>query len=147
AGGNASAAVDLLVDAARLPFGAEVKRALRHRAARIASEQLHDNAVAIEMYRSVLSQAPDDAEAIQRLAALYEAEDRVAEKLALRRIELQVEREPARRLELRLEIAGLVGEIERRGGRLEALEANLEEAPGHGPSIEAIYALLSAKGE
>ncbi len=35
-----------------------------------------------------------------------------------------------------------MGELERRGGRVEALEANLEEQPGHEPSIEAIIEVL-----
>lgn len=146
AAGHPSAAVDLLVDGSRLPFDGETRRAMRHRAAEIAADKLGDRAVAIEMYRSVLSQAPDDTVAMHKLAALYDAEGRVAEKLSLRSIQLGSEKEAAQRLALRLEIAHLVGEIERRGGRMEALHANLEEEPGHGPSIEALYNLLSANG-
>src|SRR5690606_20919937 len=47
-----------------------------------------------------------------------------------------------RKLELRLGIAHLVGEIERRGGRVEALKENLEERPGHPQSVDAIVAVL-----
>ncbi|MGH2898930.1 MAG: tetratricopeptide repeat protein, partial [Solirubrobacteraceae bacterium] len=51
-----------------------------------------------------------------------------------------------RRLALRLELARLVGIVEERGGRLDALKANLEESPGHDASIEAVAELLASKG-
>lgn len=147
AAASASAAVDLLVDSSRLPFGEQTRRAMRHRAAEIASTELGDNTIAIEMYRSVLSQAPDDVEAMDKLAELYQGEGRVAEKLALRRHQLTLATTAEDRLGLRLEIANLVGEIEERGGRREALMANLDDQPGHAPSIDAVYALLDRKGE
>jgi len=48
---------------------------------------------------------------------------------------------------LRLELAKLVGIVEERGGRLDALKANLEDRPGHEASIEAVSELLSSKGQ
>lgn len=145
--GRPAAAVDLLIDSARLPFDADTGRGMRLRAAAIAANELGDNQVAIQMYQAVLQQKHDDLETIDKLAALYEAEGRVAEKLSLRQHQLTLEGDPERRIELRLEVARLVGHIETHGGRLEALQANLDDHPGHGPSIDALQELLHAKGE
>lgn len=142
-----AAAVDLLIDSARLPFSDDTSRAMRLRAAAIAAGDLRDNGMAIQMYQAVLAQSADDMEIIEKLAELYEIEGRVAEKLALRKHQLTLEAQPERRIELRLEVARLVGHIETHGGRLDALQANLDDRPGHGPSIDALYELLDGKGQ
>lgn len=144
--GNPSIAVDLLVDSSRLPFDQATKMAMRHQAARIAADVMRDNEVAIQLYQSILTQDSRDIEAMDRLGALYAAADRIAENLSLRKLQLGVESDPERRLELRLEIAHLVGEVQRRGGRNEALRANLDERPGHLPSVNALTELLVADG-
>ncbi len=145
--GKSSTAVDLLVDTSRLPFDDETKRAMRYRAAAIAAEA-GDRSGAIEMYRSVLAQAPDDSETADKLAELYEAENRYAEMLTLRQSEMaRVADGDERKLDLRLEVSRLVGEVERIGGRLDALRANLAEVPGHAASIEALCSYLGDKGQ
>jgi tetratricopeptide (TPR) repeat protein len=150
-GGRARAAVDTLVEAARLPFDAPTRRDMRLRAAQLATVELADNAAAIDMYRSVLAHSPSDLEVIDRLAHLLGLEDRVPELLTLRQIQLGLESAQPdsvdKKLALRLELARLVGIIEERGGRLDALKANLEDRPGHEPSIEAVADLLTAKGQ
>jgi lipopolysaccharide biosynthesis regulator YciM len=149
-GGRARAAVDTLVEAARLPFDHNTRRDMRLRAAQLATVELGDNAAAIDMYRSVLAQSPNDLEVIERLAHLLALEDRVPELLTLRQIQLGLESAPdsgERKLVLRLELARLVGIVEERGGRLDALKANLEDRPGHEPSIEAVSELLASKGQ
>jgi tetratricopeptide (TPR) repeat protein len=143
---EANAALDLLVDASRLPFDAETRLALRHRAAGVAEEVLKDEAGAIEMYRGILGQKPDDTEAIDRLAELYRKQDRTAELLALRRHELSLPLEPDRRLALRLQLVSLIDDIDRRGGRLELLRANLSDSAGHQASIDSISELLGNAG-
>jgi tetratricopeptide (TPR) repeat protein len=146
-GGRARAAVDTLIEAARLPFDQATRREMRLRAAQLATTELGDNAAAIDMYRSVLASQPGDIEVIERLAHLLAIEDRVPELLTLRQIQLGLETDTERKLDLRLELARLVGIVEERGGRLDALRANLEERPGHEASIEAIAALLASKGQ
>ncbi len=146
-GGRARAAVDTLVEAARLPFDQNTRRDMRLRAAQLATVELGDNAAAIDMYRSVLAQAPGDLEVIERLAHLLGLEDRVPELLTLRQIQLGLETDADRKLMLRLELARLVGVVEERGGRLDALKANLEERPGHDASIDAVAELLASKGQ
>jgi tetratricopeptide (TPR) repeat protein len=146
-GGRARAAVDTLIEAARLPFDQATRRDMRLRAAQLATTELGDNAAAIDMYRSVLASQSNDLEVIERLAHLLGIEDRVPELLTLRQIQLGLESEPDRKLELRLELAKLVGIVEERGGRLDALRANLEDRPGHDASIDAIATLLTSKGQ
>lgn len=147
AAGNPRAAVDTLAEAARLPFDEAGRRQLRMRAAQLAASDLGDRATAIDMYRNVLAAAPRDLEVIERLAELLAMEDRVPEMLGLRKVQLEIETEPERKLQLRLEIANLVGVLEERGGRLEALLANLEERPGHDASIDSVSKLLAGKGQ
>jgi len=146
-GGRARAAVDTLVEAARLPFDQNTRRDMRLRAAQLATVELGDNAAAIDMYRSVLAQSPSDLEVIERLAHLLGLEDRVPELLTLRQIQLGLESDGEKRLTLRLELARLVGIVEERGGRLDALKANLEDRPGHEASIDAVADLLASKGQ
>jgi tetratricopeptide (TPR) repeat protein len=146
-GGRARAAVDTLIEAARLPFDQNTRRDMRLRAAQLATVELGDNAAAIDMYRSVLAQSPNDLEVIERLAHLLGLEDRVPELLTLRQIQLGLEADAEKKLGLRLELARLVGIVEERGGRLDALKANLEDRPGHDASIDAVAELLSGKGQ
>jgi tetratricopeptide (TPR) repeat protein len=146
-GGRARAAVDTLVEAARLPFDQATRREMRLRAAQLATTELGDNAAAIDMYRSVLASQSNDLEVIERLAHLLGVEDRVPELLTLRQIQLGLETDVNRKLELRLELAKLVGIVEERGGRMDALRANLEDFPGHDASIDALAVLLSSKGQ
>ncbi len=146
-GGRARAAVDTLIEAARLPFDQATRRDMRLRAAQLATVELGDNAAAIDMYRGVLVTQPNDLEVIERLAHLLAVEDRVPELLTLRQIQLGLETDQDRKLELRLELAKLVGVVEERGGRLDALRANLEDRPGHEASIDAVAHLLASKGQ
>ena len=146
-GGRARAAVDTLVEAARLPFDQNTRREMRLRAAQLATVELGDNAAAIDMYRSVLAHASNDLEVLERLAHLLALEDRVPELLTLRQIQLGLETDTEKKLVLRLELARMVGIVEERGGRLDALKANLEDRPGHEASIDAVAELLAGKGQ
>ncbi|HTR54354.1 MAG TPA: tetratricopeptide repeat protein [Kofleriaceae bacterium] len=146
-GGRARAAVDTLIEASRLPFDQATRRDMRMRAAQLATTELGDNAAAIDLYRSILAEQRNDVEVIDRLAHLLALEDRVPELLTLRQIQLGLESDTEKKLDLRLELAKLVGVVEERGGRLDALKANLEDRPGHEASIEAIAHLLAGKGQ
>jgi tetratricopeptide (TPR) repeat protein len=146
-GGRARAAVDLLIEAARLPFDQATRRDMRMRAAQLATTELGDNAAAIDIYRSILAEHKSDLEVIDRLAKLLAVEDRVPELLTLRQIQMGLETDTEKKLDLRLELAKLVGVVEERGGRLDALKANLEDRPGHEASIDAISALLGSKAQ
>ncbi len=145
--GRPRVALDLLTESARLPFDVATRRDLRLRAAAMASGDLRDNGAAIDMYRGVLAESPGDLEIIGRLGALLDVERRHAELLGLRHVQLGLEVEPASRLDLRLDIARLVGVVEETGGRYEALIANLADQPGHDASIDAAHSFLAGKGQ
>jgi tetratricopeptide (TPR) repeat protein len=142
-----AAAVDLLVDASRMPFDEETQLTMRRRAAAIADEEMGDPVTAIEMYRSVLSRVPNDTDTMEKLAVLYEKQERFAELLSLRQHEMKTQSpEQERRLHLRLELSRLVEEVVKRGGRVEALRTNLKESPGHPATIDALSAVLDKEG-
>ena len=140
-----AAAVEILLECARLPFPMQDRNQYRSAAAQIAVEQLGDYSTAIEMYRGILAGDPNNSDAFTRLSELYEQEQRFAELLFLRRHQLNQGAAPEDRLHLRLDVARLAGEVERRSGRLEVLLENLKEEPGHAESVEAVCTLLSDK--
>jgi tetratricopeptide (TPR) repeat protein len=144
---QAQRALDLLIDASRLPFDEATCLDMRKRAATIASDVLKDPGSAIDMYRAVLAQSPSDAGALDALGSLYKEQGRLPELLGLKRQGLAFEEDPERAIAMRLEISSLIDEIDRNGGRLELLRANLLSAPGHDASIAAVVALLSSMGK
>lgn len=101
---------------------------------------------ATELYRGVLSIA-EDQEAMAALAALCEEDGRFVEMLGLRRRALAAASDLDERVRLRLEVARVVSEIEKRGGRIDALRDNLREVPGHRESIEELSRVLEAHGQ
>lgn len=147
AAGDTKAAFALLLEGSSLPLPAEQTRAMRVRAAELAAGPLDDRTRAIDLYRAVLDEAPSDTKAFDSLADLFTRENRLADLLALRKLELAAATDGERKLALRLDIARLIGEIESKGGRLEALRSNLDEQPGHDASIHEISRVLRDKHE
>lgn len=145
--GEHRGAFELLSEAAALPFDRPVAQSLRHNAARVALSGMDEPLRAIQLYRDILQLDPADATAIGALGELYRASDRLPELLMLLRHELDLGPDADRRIALRLSIVEVLAEMESRGGPLESLEANLEERPGHAPSLDAITKLLRDKGQ
>lgn len=140
--GEHEATVALLGQGGQLPLAPESWREMRKRAGAICAGPLNDRNRAITLYRSILDETPNDAETVQMLAEACEVEGRLPELLDLRKHELSLNPDPERVLILRLDIARLVGELTSRGGRLEALKANLGQRPGHPDSIKALIEML-----
>ena len=140
-------ALQLLVEATRLPFDAETQSRLMHEAAALALNVPGASSRAIALHRDLLAAEPGDPQALSALAKLYAQADRLPELLALRRHELSLDPKGGSRLELRLEIVRLLGELEARGDRLSALVQNLSDQPGHKPSLDALGRLLRDKGQ
>lgn len=138
----------LLVEGAALPFDTERSIVLSYRAALIAVEQLGEPDYAAELCRGILERVPSHEPAIALLADLYERAERYDQLLLLRQRELDLGRPLERRLVLRLDEARI---LERLGYpaalQIEALRRNVEESPGHGPSIDRLDAILRAQGE
>lgn len=144
---NGSAALALLTEAASLPFDAEAVHGLLHEAAQLAASDGKDSLRAIQIYRDILQLDARDVVAMERLGELYSDGDRMPELLMLRRHELSQGPSDERALTLRLHIAGILGDMEAQGGRVQSLEDNLSQAVGHRPSLDALSELLRAKGQ
>ncbi len=142
-----SRALDLLVSASALPFAEDRQIALSFRAAGVAMHNLQNANRAVEICLDILQRAPAHAETIELLGDIYEKGERHLELLELRQSELKHSPPLERRLTLRLDAARLLplvgyGDEE----RIEALDLNISESPGHTESIEQLSAILSAMG-
>ena len=138
-------AIAILRAAAEMPWDRDRILDLKVRAARLYV-QIGDRRHAIDLFRQVLEERADDLELVRELAQLCDQENRVLELVSMRGRELELTEDVDRRLELRLEMSRLVGEVEKIGGRVESLLANLEETPGHRPSVEALTEVMADKG-
>lgn len=136
-----------LTHGAKIPFEDEHLWSLEHRAAVIATEHLGQHSTAISLCEHVLEQAPDRVETVNLLAQLYESQGELEPLVALLRRELERKRPLERRLETRLELARVLG-LQRASfsERVATLKANLEETPGHEPTVEALSAVLMEAG-
>lgn len=143
--GDTQAAIGLLLDAAQRPLPADTGQRLR-----IEAAELHASAGApndaLDLMLRVLAERPDDLSLVERAATLAEDQSRVFDLVWLRRRELTLTEDPARRLELRLSLSNLAGQLERQGGRVDALRDNLAQQPGHPASIDALVEVLSDRG-
>lgn len=143
--GDKEGAIALLQGSSQLPFDAQTTQNARIRAARLSVET-GDRGRAIDLLRQVLEERADDLALVQEAAALCEQEGRVLELVYLRRRELELCDDAELRLQLRLTLSDLAGQLERQGGRVESLRENLSDQPGHPSSIEALVDVLSDKG-
>ncbi len=146
--GHSAEALRLLLDGAQLPFDRERSIALEYQAAVIAVDALGQSDLAVEICQSILRRAPDHAGTITVLGAIYEKGQRLEELLELRKQELDQHPPLDRRLFLRLDEARI---LERLGGssarQIEVLKKNVDESPGHAPSIDSLEAILTRAGE
>ncbi len=86
--GQSDQAIHVLGDSARLPIDGATALAMRRQAADALSER-GERGRAIELYRALLTMAPDEVQTLQKAAGLCEQEDRIAEALALLLRELE----------------------------------------------------------
>src|SRR6185369_14009740 len=96
---------DLFLRGARLPFDTAERRRLRLRAAELA-----DGAATLGIYRELFDEDPGDALVSERLDALYRDLGRAAERIAVRERQIAAAPDEARRVALRLDLAGLLAE-------------------------------------
>jgi len=142
--GQVERAVQLLLDAAKLPLPPEDSRALRLRAgARLVERGQPERAVVV--YQALLEESPSDLALVRKLGEQLEKLGRIPELLATLRRELGLNHEPERRLALRLYLSELVGRIEQDDGRVQILKDNLIQSPGHAETVNALWKLLRAR--
>ena len=141
------AVLETLVAGNALPFEPSVQRDLRRRAARIAIDPLGDDELAIELYGSLFADDPQDAEAVERLAATYEKHGRSRELLALRERQIATTSVPGLRTVLRLEAASLLVSLGESGRAVATLHANLHESERDEATVEALATLLDREAK
>ena len=128
-----------------LPAAAgELARRFRLRAEELAVGRLDDRPAAIRALAKICAADPTEAAADERLAALYAGEGRFAALAELRRAQLARAELRDDRLFLRLELERVGASIEGASDRVNLLMANLEEAPGHVPTIDALTNVLGS---
>lgn len=145
AAGRQEDAIKVLVAATQMPLSANAVADLRLRAARLCRER-EDHGQAIELLSRVLD-TREELGLVQELAELCESQGRTLALLQLRQRELGLTTEPTRKLELRLLLSRLVGEVEAKSGREQSLQENLAEHPGHPETIAALTEVLLQRGQ
>ena len=144
--GETDAELSLLREAAGFSIAKPSARVFAERAARLALTSLGDSELAISLFQLALELAPNDSELLAALGAEYDRAGKLDDLVVLRRRELAAAPSVARRLELRIELSRVLGQLEARGGRPAALRENLREAPGHKESIDAAEQILRQHG-
>jgi tetratricopeptide (TPR) repeat protein len=142
-------AIALLTAGAQLDgaaFGAAERQAWLRRAAELTETALGDRAAAIELWRHLHEQAPDEAEPREALCRLLEQEERFGEAIWVRAAELARSRDAGRRLAMRLEIVRLCGLLDAKVSPADVLRANLGERPGHTASLRELTTVLTRQG-
>ncbi|MBX3274186.1 MAG: tetratricopeptide repeat protein [Sandaracinaceae bacterium] len=145
-GGDHRRAVDLLVGGARMPVEPAQSREMRRRAGELCREKLGDRDRALRLLQSVVDESVEDAEAVAQLGAELEERGRLAELLALRQRQLELDLDAETRLSARLEVSRVLGLIDERGGRVKVLSANLGDHPGHESSVEQLAQIYIERG-
>ncbi|MGH7283377.1 MAG: tetratricopeptide repeat protein, partial [Polyangiaceae bacterium] len=143
--GDAERIVDLLVEAARLPFELDITRAMLHQAARVSVDRLGDLERAIELFRSLFDSDSSDTSAARELVSLYASLGRREELLALREKQISIATDPAARILLRLEVAHLQSDLRRSDAAIATLRANLREEPRDARTVAALVDVLSER--
>lgn len=135
--GDGMAIAELCESAVSLPFTSEQRRDYALRAAQIWSGA-DEYARAIDILQPFASSPLAELPVIELAAELCQKADRIPELLFLRGRELALATSDGQRLALRLAISQLYAQLEAGGGRLAALETNLEQCPGHTATLAAI---------
>ena len=135
------AVADLFLRGARLPFDAGERRRLRLRAGELSGVD-----ATIGIYQELFEEDPSDPVVSARLDAIYRELGRLPALVALRARQLAVAPTPARRAELRLDLAGLLAEGGDHPAAIAALRENLAAMPSHTPSVRKLVELYDAGG-
>jgi tetratricopeptide (TPR) repeat protein len=144
--GELRAEVNVLREAVGLPLPAGEARGLALRAARTAVGDLNDAELGVTLFQKALELGPQDTEIMSELGEQYDRMGRLDELLVLRRRELSLTKLIARKLTLRLDLARVMGELEKRGGRMATLLDNLRDSPGHADSLDGLERVLRERG-
>jgi len=144
--GDDSEVVKLLLRRAELTAGGEAV-ALKHEAARVLVDKLHDTPPAVTLYEEILDSDPEDAQAASSLRLLYSqtGRDRDLSRLLVRLVD--VAPSVAQRSELRLELARLQAERFRAPeDAIDTLRSVLEEDGSQAHAVMVLSQLYELTG-
>lgn len=142
--GDPRSVVDTLAVDESLPFGAELKRDLRRRAARTALDRLGDEERAVALYLGIFDENPRDGEAVERLVSIYAKPERRSDLLRLRERQVEAAPDVSQRITLRLEAAKLLTQLGDVDRAVTTLRANLDERPRDPATVEYLAAVLES---
>jgi tetratricopeptide (TPR) repeat protein len=132
----------LLVRQAETSVDSDAQRSLRRRAAAIARDRLNDPQGAAELYEELFEDDPSDADAASALRALYALSSRFQELGRLLERLIDVADSPAKRSELRLELAKLSEEkFGSADTAIELVRAVLDEEPARAEAVVVLSEL------
>jgi golgin subfamily B member 1 len=130
--GDDAEVVTLLLRRAELVVEGGEAIALKHQAARVLADRLHDVARATSLYEEILEGEPSDAEAAQVLRRLYAEGERYKDLAKLLSRLVDVAESQEQRAKLRLELAELQNQkFKAPDDAIETLRALLDEDPNH----------------
>jgi tetratricopeptide (TPR) repeat protein len=147
AAGDDAEVVRLLLFRAETVSDGDAALALRHEAARVLTDKLHDTARATQLYEEILDSEPGDAPAANALRALYgqAGRDRDLARLLTRLIDVATAQ--SERAALRLELAKLQSEkFNAQDDAIESLRAILDEDPSHAEAVLTLSQLYEKTG-
>lgn len=137
----------LVVRQSELAAEADKVRDLRHQAAKIARDNLSDNAKAIELYETIFEDEPSDTRASEALRDLYGKTNKPKELLKLLSRLTDLAESPEARNALRLESAQIsLEKLDAVGEATEHLRAVLDEDPSNAQATKLLASLLEKAG-
>jgi tetratricopeptide (TPR) repeat protein len=137
----------LLVRQSELAADSAAIRELRHEAAAVAREKLHDDARAVELYEAIFEDEPGDAKASGALRELYAKVGKSKDLLKLLERLVDLAESPAARSELRLEAAALcTDKLDDTREAAELLRAVLDEDAGNDKATLLLSQILEKTG-
>jgi tetratricopeptide (TPR) repeat protein len=145
--GDDGEVVTLLLRRAELTAETEGALALRHEAAKVLVDKLHDEARATALYEEIVDADPEDARAATALRGLYNRAERYKDlaRLLFRLVDVAVSQ--TQRAELRLELAKLqAGRFHAPDDAVETLRAILDEDSTHPEAVLTLSQMYEQTG-
>ena len=144
--GDHAEVVTLLLRRAELESDEKKIAQLKHRAAKVVTEQLADLPRAVTLYQELFEGDRSDAVASARLRQLYEQEGRSHDLAKLLEVLIDNASTPAARAEIRLDLAKLQDSLDSPSDAVITLRAILDEDPTHAGAVAALSQLLEKGG-
>jgi tetratricopeptide (TPR) repeat protein len=147
AAGDFAETLELLLRQIELAADGNELRVLRHDAARVSRDSLHDQEKAIELYSALFDDDPMDQQATVALRELLAQAGKKQElSLVLERL-VDVATTPLERSAIRYELARLSEELGRDADASELLRAILDEEPNHADAVLSLSRLYERSGQ